>query len=112
MFARNALDLPVPTEFTYSVPAELVDTLRPGQRVRVPFRRTTRVGYCVALEPTTEIEKTRDIASVLDPEPLVDADLLELARWMTRPPYMSVRSLFAQVQFLGHNGLDNRVYNA
>ena len=31
---------------------------------------------------------------------------------VTRPPYMSVRSLFAQVQFLGQNGLDNRVYNA
>lgn len=31
---------------------------------------------------------------------------------VTRPPYMSVRSLFAQVQFLGQNGLDNRVYEA
>lgn len=29
---------------------------------------------------------------------------------VTRPPYMSVRSLIAQVQFLGQNGLDNRVY--
>ena len=31
---------------------------------------------------------------------------------VTRPPYMSIRSLLAQVQFLGQNGLDNRVYNA
>ncbi len=83
MFARIALDLPVPTEFTYSIPAELAGKLQPGQRVRVPFRRTTRVGYCVALEPTTEIERPRDIASVLDPEPLVPADLLELARWIS-----------------------------
>jgi lipopolysaccharide export system permease protein len=31
---------------------------------------------------------------------------------VTRPPYMSIRALFAQVQFLGRNGLDNRVYKA
>ncbi len=31
---------------------------------------------------------------------------------VTRPPYMSIRSLFDQVQFLGQNGLDNRVYKA
>jgi lipopolysaccharide export system permease protein len=36
--------------------------------------------------------------------------LLEAA--VTRPPYMSIRALFAQVQFLGRNGLDNRVYQA
>jgi lipopolysaccharide export system permease protein len=31
---------------------------------------------------------------------------------VTRPPYMSIRALFDQVQFLGRNGLDNRVYQA
>lgn len=31
---------------------------------------------------------------------------------VTRPPYMSVRSLYDQVRFLGRNGLDNRVYKA
>lgn len=31
---------------------------------------------------------------------------------VTRPPYMSIRSLMDQVQFLGENGLDNRVYKA
>ena len=82
MFARVALDLPVPTEFTYSVPDTLRDELRLGQRVRVPFRTTTRVGYLVALDENTDVEKTRDIASVVDKEPLVPPDLLELARWV------------------------------
>jgi lipopolysaccharide export system permease protein len=40
----------------------------------------------------------------------VKPDLLDAA--VTRPPYMSIRALFAQVQFLGRNGLDNRVYKA
>jgi primosomal protein N' (replication factor Y) len=77
MFARVALDLPVPTEFTYSVPEKLRDGLRLGQRVRVPFRTTTRIGYLVGLDATTDVEKTRDIAGVVDKEPLVPPDLLE-----------------------------------
>ena len=55
MFAKIALDLPVPTEFTYAVPTRLLPELRPGQRVRVPFRTQTRVGYLVALEESSDI---------------------------------------------------------
>jgi len=83
MFARIAFDLPVPTEFTYSVPDDLLAELRLGQRVKVPFRSMTRVGYVVGLDETTEIEKTRDISSVIDPKPIVPPDLLELARWIS-----------------------------
>ena len=73
----------MPTEFTYSVPEPLRDRMRLGQRVRVPFRTTTRVGYLVGLDETTRIEKTKDIASLVDPEPIVPEDLLELARWIS-----------------------------
>ena len=83
MFARVALELPVPTEFTYAVPERLLEQLKPGQRVRVPFRTSTRVGYVVALEPTTDREETRDVTGVVDAEPLVPPDLLELARWIS-----------------------------
>jgi primosomal protein N' (replication factor Y) len=82
VYARVALELPVPTEFTYAVPERLEAQLKPGQRVRVPFRTTTRIGYLVALEPTTDVEQTRDVAGVVDAEPLVPPDLLELARWI------------------------------
>ena len=40
----------------------------------------------------------------------IEPDLLDAA--VTRPPYMSIRALLAQVRFLGNNGLDNRVYKA
>jgi len=82
VFARVALDLPVPTEFTYSVPEALLPSLAPGQRVRVPFRASTRVGYCVALEAQSDIPKTKEIEALVDREPLVAPDLLALARWI------------------------------
>ncbi|MHC4954004.1 MAG: replication restart helicase PriA [Planctomycetota bacterium] len=87
MFARVAFDLPVPTEFTYEVPERLEGSLRAGQRVRVPFRTQSRVGYLVALEETPGLqdpEKVKPIAEVVDPEPIVPDDLLDLARWISR----------------------------
>ena len=83
MFARVALDLPVPTEFTYSVPESMATELRLGQRVRVPFRTTTRIGYLVGLDDTSELDKTRDVTAVVDTHPIVPPDLLELARWIS-----------------------------
>lgn len=84
MFARVAFDLPVPTEFTYEVPARLEGKLQPGQRVRVPFRTRTKVGYLVGFEETSDLKSIKAITDVVDAEPLVPADLLDLARWMSR----------------------------
>jgi primosomal protein N' (replication factor Y) len=84
MFAHVAFDLPVPTEFTYEVPSELRDELRVGQRVRVPFRTQSRVGYLVAFESESHLEKVRPITELVDREPIVPEDLLTLARWISR----------------------------
>ncbi len=83
MFARVAFDLPVPTEFTYAVPERLRASVQLGQRVRVPFRTTTRIGYLVAFEDTSELPRIKDIASILDPDPLLPAELMQLARWIS-----------------------------
>ncbi|MEM8884792.1 MAG: primosomal protein N' [Planctomycetota bacterium] len=84
MYARVAFDLPVPTEFTYEVPTELASELRAGQRVRVPFRTQSRVGYLVAFEETSDLPRVKPIAAVVDAEPIVPEDLLHLARWISR----------------------------
>ena len=83
-FCDVALNRPVHYAFTYGVPEELVDQVRPGVRVAVPFGRRREVGVCVATSDTTELApgKVRAIADVLDPEPVVDEPLLELTRWM------------------------------
>ncbi|MHC4848329.1 MAG: replication restart helicase PriA [Planctomycetota bacterium] len=84
MFARVAFDLPVPTEFTYEVPPELEAELRAGQRVRVPFRTQSRVGYLVAFESESKLKTIKPISAVVDREPIVPEDLLTLARWISR----------------------------
>jgi lipopolysaccharide export system permease protein len=61
----------------------------------------------------TDLDQERVQSVYLDETPWetnVKPALLDAA--VTRPPYMSIRSLFDQVEFLGRNGLDNRVYKA
>jgi primosomal protein N' (replication factor Y) len=83
-FARVALNLPVPTEFTYIVPRALVPGLAPGMRVQVPFLSRREIGVVVDVGSETEVgaTKLREIAKRLDDEPVVDATLLGLTRWI------------------------------
>jgi len=83
-FAQVALNLPVADAFDYAVPPELQGRVRPGIRVRVPFGRRQLVGYCVRLldAPTIDPARVKAILAVEDDEPLVDADMLDLTRWV------------------------------
>ena len=75
---KVALPVPVRRSFTYSVAGEPPPV---GARVVVPFRKRTLVGW--VLGPGTEVPRVRAVRSVLDTEPVVGAELLELARWMS-----------------------------
>ncbi|MBM4035249.1 MAG: primosomal protein N' [Planctomycetes bacterium] len=83
-FAQVALNLPVADAFDYAVPPELQARLRPGLRVRVPFRNRTLTGYCVRLlhQPTIDPARVKPIAAIVDDEPLLDDAMLELTRWV------------------------------
>ncbi|MFR9222647.1 MAG: primosomal protein N' [Flavonifractor plautii] len=79
--ATYAIDKP----YDYQVPLELLDTLRPGMRVVVPFgagnRRTE--GIVLALEGGyPDDPRRKSILTVLDEEPVLDGEALRLALWM------------------------------
>jgi len=83
-FALVALNRPVRREFTYLVPDALASDVLPGVRVSVPFGARSELGVVVGLERETELvsAKLKPIRAVLDSEPVIDAELLELARWI------------------------------
>jgi primosomal protein N' (replication factor Y) len=84
-FAAVALNRPVRRDFTYAIPAPLVDAIVPGARVAVPFGCTREVGVVVGVSDTTDVPaaRLREVAECLDPEPVVGAELLALTRWMS-----------------------------
>jgi primosomal protein N' (replication factor Y) len=83
-FADVALNRPMRCEYTYAVPRELLDVTRVGCRVAVPFGRDRTVGVVTGLrnEVDFDVSRVRAVARVLDEAPIVDAQLIELTRWM------------------------------
>ena len=77
-----ALPVPVRRVFTYRVPAELSGKLRRGARVNVPFGSRLMTGFVVDLAPADVPEELKNVHSLVDPEPLIGDDLLELTRWI------------------------------
>jgi len=81
MFARIALPLPLDKTFTYAIPPDLRDGIVIGHRVRVPFGKARSVGVVVGIEKESPVAEVKEILGLLDPEPLVSQEMLELTRW-------------------------------
>lgn len=57
--------------------------IREGQLVWVPFGARTLQGIVVRLDIATTVENVRPLLRVVDSEPVLDADHLSLARWIS-----------------------------
>jgi primosomal protein N' (replication factor Y) (superfamily II helicase) len=77
---------PVPLHdlLTYEVPPALSAGVRPGVRVRIPLGRQVRTGVVTAFAATPPVREMRSILEVLDADPFLTPELLELARWAAR----------------------------
>lgn len=88
--ATYAIDRP----YSYRVPAELEGRLLPGMRVLVPFgagnRRTDGVVLNLLNSDQTEGQKLKDVLAVLDDEPVLDREGLQLALWMRERCFCTV----------------------
>ena len=68
--------------YTYAIPLELTDKVRPGVRVVVPFGGSRpREGIVLAMDGKTD-KRLKSILEVLDEEPLLSDTQLKLAMWM------------------------------
>ena len=81
-----ALDAGVDNLFDYAVPKELEAQLRLGQRVRVPFGKGNRsqIGFCVAFPQRSSMDRLKVVAEVVDPAPLIDPQMMQLAQWIAQ----------------------------
>jgi primosomal protein N' (replication factor Y) len=80
-FCDVALPVPLHRVFTYSVNAE-DGPPSIGCRVIVPFRNEKLTGIVTRLHDDPPPVEAKSIVAVLDSEPLLSADLMELAAWI------------------------------
>ena len=83
-YAEVAVDAPVnhSRTFSYSIPDHF--RIQPGQLVWVPFGRRILQGVVIELTPTPQVELTKNILQPVEPAPLLDANALTLAQWISR----------------------------
>lgn len=82
-YADIILPLPLDSLFTYSVPDSLAGRVGQGIRVLVPFGKSkTYVGLVVRTHNNKPDFDVKDISTVMDDAPVVNAVQLELWRWM------------------------------
>jgi primosomal protein N' (replication factor Y) len=79
-FCDVALPVPLDTVFTYRVLPDAAPAV--GARVLVPFRQRRMTGIVVELHDRKPSVATKAIYSILDPAPVLDDQLLRLARWI------------------------------
>lgn len=84
MFAQVVFPLPFRNSFTYSIPEQLIDSVKVGVRVVVPFGKRVLTGFVVSLSSTTEIkEKIKPVKDVLDQYPIFDDEALKFYEWIS-----------------------------
>jgi len=89
---RIAFESAADTEFDYGVPDEIWP-VEPGQRVEAPFGRKNKLekGFCVeagiplekSFAAPEKKHKLKTVICVIDKEPLLNAELMDLAKWIS-----------------------------
>jgi len=78
------VSLPVPMDqpFTYSLPETLRHRVHTGSRIVVPFGPRKLTGVILQCHDDPPAMATRDALRLIDSEPVLDAELLALGRWV------------------------------
>lgn len=70
--------------FTYEIPDELLDQVKVGIRVIVPFSNRKLEGFVLDIGNYDINYKVKKILSVIDTEPILDEELIELGKYMSK----------------------------
>jgi primosomal protein N' (replication factor Y) len=80
-FCDVALPVPLDRAFTYALNGEIPDV---GCRVLVPFRNEKLAGVVVRVHDDAPPVDAKPLITILDPEPILSSQLLELAQWIAQ----------------------------
>lgn len=99
-YAEIVVDAPLSSgneRFDYIIPDALKDEVKLGSRVLVPFGKRNLEGYVIHLKESSEVERVKEILEVLDEEPPLNAELIELGKYMSErylcPLFLSLQAM-------------------
>ncbi len=98
-FCDVVLPVPLDTAFSYRVPEGMEPAV--GGRVLVPFRQQRMSGIVVDLHDRPPTVATKNVVSVLDSTPVLDAQLMRLGKWIADYYLAPVGEVFRTMLPLG-----------
>ncbi|MFW6160026.1 MAG: replication restart helicase PriA [Acidobacteriota bacterium] len=121
-YAQVVLPLPLYQSFTYLIPENLSGTIKPGEVIRVPFRRKEMTGVVVGVKtkPPPEIRELKQIYGRVSPPLVFPQSFLSFARSLSEyfftpwgeilqaalpPEYPREKQLRAEITSLGKKNL-------
>jgi primosomal protein N' (replication factor Y) len=87
LLAEVAVPVPLGRPFSYAVPADLAAELRPGVRVLCEFGARRMIGVVLDIadrEPEFDLDKLKSISTIVDPQPVLQPELLAFLRELSR----------------------------
>jgi len=82
LYCDVSLPVPLDRPFTYSLPETLRHRVKPGCRLIVPFGVRKMTGVALRCHDSPPEMQARDALRLLDSDPVLDEELLSLARWI------------------------------
>src|SRR5574344_3165399 len=78
--------------FDYIVPSVLENKIKVGIRVKVPFGNQVLEGFVLEVTNKREMDELKGIIDVVDEEPILNEELLNLGKYMSNKYYATLRS--------------------
>src|SRR5580704_16178204 len=82
-FCDVSLPVPMDQPFTYSLPLTLQHRVKAGCRVLVPFGPRKLTGLVLERHNRQPDIAVRDVLRLIDADPVIDGELMRLARWIS-----------------------------
>src|ERR1019366_8018263 len=83
LYCDVSLPVPLDQPFTYALPETLRHRVKPGCRVLVPFGSRRLTGVALRCHDDAPEVPTREALRLIDAEPVLDAELLALGKWIS-----------------------------
>lgn len=82
-YVEIAVPVPLRRTFTYRIPDALLDALRPGSVVQVPFGSRKLTGFVLGLSVESPVVDVKEVEEVKDEELSLIPEVLDLCRWVS-----------------------------
>jgi len=87
-FAEVVFNISLDHPFSYRIPLEYVDIIKPGIRVLAPLGKQVLIGIVVDIKSKVQFNNLKELTDILDDKPLLSEGILKLTKWISEY-YMS-----------------------